>query len=107
MRELVSAANQQYRQALQGQEQVLPVPQERMTTVMREHIGMERDIRIQSAIIEVIVPILEQARINEEQEVQAVQVVAPAVPPAKKARPARRIIVVLTKISTLLIAIHF
>src|SRR5690625_320817 len=107
MRELVSAANQQYRQALQGQEQVLPVPQERMSTVMREHIGMERDILIQSAIIEVIVPILEQARFNEEQEVQAVQVVDPAVPPAKKARPARSSIVVITTISVFLLAIAF
>lgn len=107
MRELVTAANQQYQQALQGQEQVLPVPQERMSAVMREYIGMEREILIQSAIIEVIVPILEQARFNEEQEVQAVQVVDPAVPPAKKAKPSRSLIVIVTTISIFFVAIIF
>lgn len=107
MRELVDAANRQYRQILAGQEQVLPVPQEDMSAVMREYIDLEREALIQSSLIEVIVPILEQARFNEGQQVQAVQVVDPAVPPAKKAKPSRTLIVLISTVSVFLVAIIF
>ncbi len=103
MRDIVDAANQQYLRAFAGQERVLPVPHDQLSQVMREYIDLERETLIQGQIIEVLAPVREQARLNQEQEVQAVQLVDPAIPPVKKATPRRSIIVILAMVSGFLI----
>lgn len=107
MREVVQAARRQYDNALEGQERVFPVPQEQMSDVLREYIDLERETLVQSQIIEVIAPVLEQARFNQEQEIQALQVVDPAVPPVRKVAPRRSIIVIISTLSIFLLSVMF
>lgn len=99
-----AAANARYRDALAGQEQLLPVPTSEMSGVLRQYIELEREGMIQARIMEVVRPMLEQARFDERRKVEAVQVVDHAVPPVKKAFPKRSIIVVVATLSGFLLA---
>lgn len=107
MAEIAQAANRKYQQALAGQEQLLPVPQSEVPTVAREFVNLELELTIQRSILEVVGPLYEQARFQEEKETQAVQVIDEAVPPARKAKPKRSIICVLATLSAFFLAIGF
>ena len=101
------AANRKSREALQGREDILPVSQEDFPEVIREYIELEQDMLIQKSILEIIAPMYEQARFQEERKYEAVQVVDKAVPPVKKAKPRRSIIVIGATLSAFLIAVIF
>lgn len=102
-----AAANARYQNALAGQEQLLPVPTSEMSGVLRQYIELERESLIQARIMEVVRPMLEQARFDERRKVEAVQVVDYAAPPVKKAFPKRSIIVVVVTLSGLLLAAFY
>jgi uncharacterized protein involved in exopolysaccharide biosynthesis len=104
MREVAEAANRKYQDALAGQEQLLPVPQSDVPEVARQYVELELERAIQRNILEVLGPLYEQARFQEERETQAVQVVDEAIPPARKASPKRSVICILATLSAFLLA---
>jgi uncharacterized protein involved in exopolysaccharide biosynthesis len=75
--------------------------------VVRQYADLERERIIQTRILEIVAPLLEQARFEELRKVEAVQVVDVAFPPALKAAPKRSIIVVMATLSAFLLTVLF
>ena len=100
-------ANQKSSEMLEGQEQLLPVSKEDFPEVMRAYIELEQEILVQKSLIEIIAPMYEQARFQEEREFESVQVVDVAVPPSEKAKPKRSIIVIGATLSAFFLCILF
>lgn len=107
LRDVTRAAERQYRRALEGSEEVLPVAQDSVPGVVRQYAALELEQLIQTSILEVIGPMYEQARLDEEREVEAVQVVDYAVPPKRKAKPKRSVIVIAATLSAFLLSVLF
>ena len=105
LREASNAARRQYDAALAGQERLMPVPQSAIPSVARRYLELERNRLIQARILEVIAPMLEHARLDEQREIMAVQVVDHAVPPVRKEYPKRMIIVLAMTLSAFLLAL--
>jgi uncharacterized protein involved in exopolysaccharide biosynthesis len=105
--DLARAANGKYREALEGSERLLPVAQSDVPEVARTYAELELQRSIQVAILEILGPMYEQARLQEEQKTEAVQVVDYAVPPALKARPKRSVIVILATLSAFLLTLVY
>jgi len=105
--ELARAANRKYRDALEGSERLLPVAQSEVPDIARTYAELELKRTIQVAVLEILGPMYEQARLQEEQKTQAVQVVDFAVPPTLKARPKRSVIVILATLSVFLLSVIF
>jgi tyrosine-protein kinase Etk/Wzc len=103
----LAAARRQYESAMGGLERSLPVAQDAMPALIREYVDLEQERLIQASIMEVVAPLYEQARLDEERETQAVQVVDYAVPPVKKSGPPRTIIVLMTVMSAFMLAIAY
>lgn len=107
LQELARAANEKYENALEGSERLLPVAQSDVPEVARTYADLELERTIQVAILEILGPMFEQARLQQEQETEAVQVVDYAVPPALKAKPKRSIIVILATMSAFLLTVVY
>lgn len=106
-RQVVDAANQQYQAAIAGEEELLPIPKSEMPTAARQYFDLEKERLILTRILEFMRPLYEQARMDEQRQVQAVQVLDPAVPPVEKAKPRRSIICILATLSAFLMAVTF
>jgi tyrosine-protein kinase Etk/Wzc len=102
-RDAMQAANRRYQAALAGSERMLPVAQDAVPAVMREYVDIEQERIVQAKILELVAPLYEQARFDEERETQAVQVVDFAVPPFRKVAPRRSIIVIIATLSGFLL----
>lgn len=98
-RQVLRAAQQKTKAALDGQEQILPVAQDSVPSVTRQYLQLEQEALIQKSLLEVIAPLYDQARFQEERTFQAVQVIDTAIPPKRKAKPKRSIIVIVATIS--------
>ena len=72
-----------------------------------EAVRLYRDVAIQQKIVEFLVPMYEQARIDEQKDVPVILVLDKAVPPEKKARPKRFIIVVVWNIVGFILSVLF
>ncbi len=107
IQELALAADRKYRQALAGKEQMLPVAQEEVPAVVRTYVELELETMIQRSILEVLAPLYEQARFQEDREALAVQVLDEAIPSALKAKPKRAIICVLATLSAFLLVVVY
>ena len=105
--ELARAANRKYAEALAGEEMLLPIPQADVPGVARQFTQLELERTIQATILEVLGPLYEQARFQEERESQAVQVVDAATPPARKAKPKRSVICILATLTAFFLAVGF
>ncbi len=70
-----------------------------------KYLRLYRDYEIQNKLLEFILPLYEQAKIEEQRDVPVVQVLDRAVPPEKKARPFRTLIVVSVFASAFLFSI--
>ena len=86
------------------EKRTLPVSQEAIPAVARQYAELERERVMQATIIETLLPLLEQARMEEMRRVETVQVVDAARPPDKKAAPRRSRIVILSTLSAALLA---
>ncbi len=106
-REAVAAAQRKYQEALQGQERLLPVAQDSLPDVALQFAELEKERVILISLLEYARPVLEEARLGEERENEAVQVVDPAIPPVEKARPWRAAICVVTTFSAFLISVLY
>ena len=107
IREIARASDQKYRQALSGREQMLPVAQEEIPAVVHTYLDLELETMIQRSILEVLAPLYEQARFQEDREALAVQVLDTAIPPALKAKPRRSIICILATLSAFLLVVTY
>jgi len=72
-----------------------------------EHLRLFRSISVQSKILEVLIPLLEQARLEEKRETPSVAVLDVAVPAEKKAKPKRMIMVAVAGFSSLILTAFF
>jgi uncharacterized protein involved in exopolysaccharide biosynthesis len=102
--DVVRAARNLYNQALAGGEQVLPVSQEEAPSMVHRYAELTMERTIQEKILEVVAPILEQARFDEQRDIEDVQVVDPAVPAVKKFKPKRSFIVIGATLSAFILA---
>jgi capsule polysaccharide export protein KpsE/RkpR len=107
LRAVAQAAQEKVQAMLNGSEAVLPVPRGSMSNVARAYADLQREFAVQTRILEVIGPMYEQARFEEEKTVEAVQIVDRAVPPPIKAKPQRSVLVVVSTITGFLLAILF
>ena len=106
-REIAAAANRKYQDALAGEERLLPIPQSEIPEVGRQYVDLEMERTIQQAILEIVGPMYEQAKLQEEKDARAVQILDEAIPPAKKAGPKRTFIVLFAGISAFILACLF
>jgi tyrosine-protein kinase Etk/Wzc len=104
---LVTAANAQYDAALAGSEAVLPVSQSVAPDMVRDYLQLTLERTIQERILELVAPMLEQARFEEERTSQALQVVDAAVAPVEKFKPKRSIICIAATLSGFILAVLF
>jgi len=107
MAEVLQAARQIYNAALAGKEQVLPVSQKDTPAMIHRYAELMMEKTIQEKILELVAPMLEKARFDEQRKVEAVQVVDPAVPPSEKFKPKRSIIVVASTLSGFILAVLY
>ena len=107
MQQQAASANRTYEQALRGAESLMPVSKENLPQVSLEYIELERERMIQSTLLQYIRPVLEDARFDEERQVEAVQVVDEAVPPVIKYGPRRSIICIAAVLSAFILAVLF
>ena len=103
----LNAAARQYQNALSGQEAAFPVPRNAVPEVARQYASLERERLVQVSILEVVAPMYEAARMEEEHQTVAVQVLDEAVPPNRKAKPPRSLIVLMTAFSAFTVAALF
>ncbi len=106
-REAVRAANRKYGAAREGRERILPVSQDSLPSVAREVVGLKQQQRVLAKIIEFTRPVLEEARLEEQRKIEAVQVIDVATPPVKKARPFRALIVIASTASGFILAVIY
>jgi len=106
-REAVRAANRKYDAALEGRERILPVPQDSLPNVARQFVGLKQQQVVLAKIIEFTRPVLEEARLEEQRKIEAVQVIDVATPPVKKARPFRALIVIASTASGFILAVIY
>lgn len=106
-RRLAESTNRKYQNALAGGEQILPITRDAAPAVARRYADLELEQRIQSAILEIVGPMYEQARMQEERDLQAVLVLDDAIIPDRKAKPKRSIIVIAATLSAMILAIMF
>ena len=66
-----------------------------------------REVEINSKILEFVLPLYEQAKIEEKKDIPTLQVIDSAIPPAKKSFPPRTILTLLMTFSVFLIAFIF
>jgi uncharacterized protein involved in exopolysaccharide biosynthesis len=70
-----------------------------------EGVRLYRDVMTQEKILEFLLPIYEQARIDEKKDVPVLLVLDKAVPATRKAKPARMLIVIIVAVLVLAISI--
>jgi len=106
-RRAVDAVNNRYRGAMEGEEAIMPVPQDSIPDMAHLFNELETEILILGKLVEYVRPVLEEARLEEERKNEAVQVIDKAVPPPKKARPWRAAIVVSSTASGFVLSTFF
>ena len=72
-----------------------------------ESLRLYRNVLIQAKILEVLVPLFEQARLEEKKETPSIAVLDKAVPAEKKSRPKRMLIVLISTLSVALLSFSF
>lgn len=107
LEEVVKASNRKYQAALAGREMVMPVPQSEVPEAVRLFLDIEMERTIQEKILEFVAPMLEQARFEEQQQMEALQIVDAAIAPVEKDSPKRSIIVVVATMSAFILVVMY
>ncbi|MDA0684452.1 MAG: Wzz/FepE/Etk N-terminal domain-containing protein [Bacteroidetes bacterium] len=107
LQSLADAADTRYQEALNGSEAVLPVSRSAAPEMVKRYLNLMMERTIQERILELVAPMLEQARFEEERISQTVQVVDAAVAPVEKFKPKRSIICIAATLSGFILAILF
>ncbi len=100
-------AKESYDLALEGQERLMPVPQDNLPDVALEFARLEKEVLILRTLLEFARPVLEEAQLNEERSAKPVQVLDPAIVPTEKARPWRAAICVVSTFSGFLLSLLY
>ncbi len=106
-RDALTAARATVRDALSGNDALMPVPLRDLPGVSRQYAEHYQEVVTQAKIVEFILPLYEQARFDEEREAVAVQVLDEAVPPKRKAKPKRALVVLGLTFSVLVLVTFF
>ena len=104
---IVVAADQKYQDALAGQEAVFPVSQDRAPEMVKSYLNLMLERTIQERILELVAPMLEQAKFEEERTGKALQIVDAAIAPVEKFKPKRSVICIAATLSAFILAIFF
>ncbi len=70
-------------------------------------VRLYREVAIQQKILEYVLPLLEQAKVDEQKTVPVILVLDKAVPPEFKDRPKRSLIVAIAALSSILLSIAY
>ncbi len=103
----MDAASQRYRDMLEGQERLMPVPQDSIPAVARQFFELELQATMLGTLLEATRPVVEEARLEEQRRIEAVQVVDAAIAPVEKARPRRSVIVVASTLSAFVLVVTY
>ncbi len=106
-REIVAASSRKFERMLAGSEVVLPVPQDSIPNVFRKYSDLRLKLFIEEKTLEVVAPLLEQARFDEQKSFEAVQVVDEAIPATRKAKPQRAVLCIMITLSVFILSIVF
>jgi len=104
---ILDASEQVFQQSLAGRERVFPVSEAEAPAMVKRFLELEMERTIQETVLEFIAPVLEQARLEEQRQVEVLQVVDVAIPPVRKAWPKRSVIVVAATLSGFILAAIF
>lgn len=105
--EAVRAATRKYNAAMAGHERMLPVAQDSLPRVVRQFVDLQQQQLILAKIIEFTRPVLEEARLEEQRKIEAVQVIDVATAAARKAKPFRALIVIASTASGFILAVLY
>lgn len=103
----MDAADKRYRDMLEGQERLMPVAQDSIPAVARQFFELELQATMLGTLLEATRPVVEEARLEEQRRIEAVQVVDAATPPVEKARPRRSVIVVASTLSAFVLVLTY
>lgn len=104
---VLDAAEDVFRKSLEGNMRVFPVSEAETPAMIRSYMSLVMEQTIQEKILEFVAPMLEQARFQEQKQIEALQVVDPATAPIKKYKPRRAIIVIAATLSSFILAVVF
>ena len=100
-------AEKKANEVMAGQSDILPVARTDIPQVTRDYIELEQELLVQKSILDIIAPMNEQARFQEERKYEAVQVIDRAMPPTEKAKPRRSVIVIGATLSAFFVCVVF
>ena len=103
----LEAIRAEYDAALTGQEALLPVAQDSLPELALQFLEFETERLILGELLAYTRPVLEEARLEEQRQIEAVEIIDPAVPPVEKARPARAVICVASTASGFILSVLF
>lgn len=106
-RQGLASVQRQYEGALEGSERLLPVPQDSLPAITAQFFELQKEQLILAKLIEYIRPVLEEARFDEQRQIEAVQVVDMATAPERKFKPRRSIICIVVTLSAFLLVVLF
>jgi len=89
------------------EEKALDVPFSQVPTMSMELARLDREVRIQSAVFELLTNQYEQYKIQETRGTPTIQVLDKAFPPEKRSKPKRAVLVGLAGIMSLVTSVVF
>ncbi len=104
---IVDAAERVFQESLSGRERVFPVSESETPAMVNRYLGLVMEQKIQEAVLEFAAPMLEQARFEEQKQIEALQIVDPARPSVKKYGPVRSVIVIMATLSGFILAVIY
>lgn len=106
-KQYVDAADEAYQRSLQGQEAVMPVSLREAPAMVRAYADIQMQRLIIEKVLEMVTPLLEQARFEEERQTESLQIVDRAVPPVEKDKPKRAIVCIAMTLSAFILAVLY
>ena len=103
----VDAVTTQYQDALKGQEAVMPVAQDSLPDLALQFVELETERLILGQLLAYVRPVLEEARLEELRQIEAVEIIDAATAPIEKARPARAVICVASTASSFILSVAY
>ena len=101
------AVRSSYEEALAGKEALMPIAQDSLPEVALQFQELEMERLILAELLAYTRPVLEEARLEEQRQIEAVEVIDPAVPPVEKARPVRSVICIASTASGFILSVMF
>ncbi len=103
----VDAITARYDAALEGQEAVMPIARDSLPDLALHFVELETERQILGHVLAAVRPALEEARLEELRQIEAVEVIDAAVEPVDKARPARSVICVASTASGFILSVAY